>query len=633
MAWRFEKKNLIVAAVVLGLVFIPLLLNSYWMYFLCLLGITIILSTSMNLAMGYTGMVSMVHTGLYAIGGYFSGIMVVRFGLPFAVALVGALVFGLLLGFLISLTATRASSMYFAMITMAFNTVLQEWISEWGTVTGGFAGLSGIPRPRILGGAMNTTQFYYLVLILTLIIIVVFRNLVNSKYGRAFKGIMLNEQGSAALGIRPNLYKALSFAIAGGMASFAGTLYAHLEGFVSPELMSGAMALTMFVALMMGGSGTILGPILGVTFVMVMQRLIAPFALYQALIFGLVLLGVIYLFPKGLIGIWEDIMEWRKEKTKGATEKKVFSYNEEELKAFFDENIEAYEQGDSLGDSLSDSLSGTAESVLRLVNVSKSFGGVQALKNVSMDVRTAAIHGLIGPNGSGKSTLINVISGTLSRDEGEVYFRNEKLNHPSYAIAQKGVGRVFQIPHLFDKVTVMHNLLAGYHMRMKEGLLPVLLGLPQYRRCEKETQVMAKKLIDLAGLSGLEDMKVAKLSHGQKRMLELIRAIMVNPRLLMLDEPATGLSALELENLAELIKVMRDRGISVLLIEHNMRFVMNLCDTITVLEEGEVISEGTPAEVKADPRVLEAYIGTGGVLKSDKPNEPDYADREAEAHA
>lgn len=587
-----EKLTLLLVGILL--VVLPLFAGSYLRYFFCLLGINIILSTSMNIGMGYTGMVSMVHTALYGIGAYASAIFTTRLGLPFGVSIVLATLLGFVIGALIALAASRATHMYFAMITMGFNTVFEELVRGGGSLTGGFAGLSGVKRPVLFGNAMSVTRYYYLVLILAVIVLYCVNNLVHSKYGRAFKGIMINDEGSAALGVNVRMYRALSFGVSAAIACFAGVLYIHLESFVSPNLMSNAEALTMFVALMLGGSGTLLGPIYGTMFVLIVKKLITPLAEYQLLIFGVILLAVIYFFPQGIMGTYYHLKEkWENRGKTDVAERETAQYDEDALNEFFETHVNM----------------STDPAELKIIGLCKYFGGVKALDGVNIDIAPATIHGLIGPNGSGKSTLMNAVGGVFPRTAGKVIFCGEEVDVPSHIMARKGMVRVFQIPHLFDSMTVMDNLMAGCHMRMKENLFDVFFGLPAYRREEREAREVSAKLLALAGMNGLEETRVAKLSHGQKRMLELIRAILVNPKLLMLDEPATGLTALELENLADLIRGIKNRGITVLLIEHNMKFVMNITERITVLEEGRKVAEGLPEEIQSDPRVLDAYIG------------------------
>lgn len=249
---------------------------------------------------------------------------------------------------------------------------------------------------------------------------------------------------------------------------------------------------------------------------------------------------------------------------------------------------------------------------LRVVNISRSFGGLQALMEVSFEVGSGAIHGLIGPNGAGKTTLINILSGVLAPSAGEVVYQDRALHRfPAYRVAAMGVARTFQNIRLFPTMTCLENVQAGQHLTARRPLLPRLLRLPSAAREDRQLEERARGTLARVGLDGKAYHLARSLSYGERRRLEIARALALNPSLLLLDEPVAGMRRGEAAEVANLIRSLAREGMTVLLIEHNMAFVMNLCSRITVLNFGRVITTGSPEEVRGHREVVEAYLGSG----------------------
>ena len=248
--------------------------------------------------------------------------------------------------------------------------------------------------------------------------------------------------------------------------------------------------------------------------------------------------------------------------------------------------------------------------LLEIREISKIFGGLKALDQVSLSVKAGEIFGLIGPNGAGKTTLFNLISGAMRATGGRIFFRGKEISSlPDYRICRLGIARTYQNIRLFGKMTVLENVLVGRHCRTRSGLWATFLGLPVERTENREGKKMAGQLLDFFRLAGKKDEKASALAYGEERRLEIARALATDPALLLLDEPSAGMNPQEVKELNQLILRIRDGGKTVFLIEHNMKVIMDICDRIAVLDFGEKIAEGVPEEVRENQRVVEAYLG------------------------
>jgi ABC-type branched-subunit amino acid transport system ATPase component/ABC-type branched-subunit amino acid transport system permease subunit len=547
------------------------------------------LAISLNLAMGIAGLLSFVHTGLLAVGGYTMGVAALRWDVNPWLGMVLGIVATVLFCIVISLVSARASNIYWGLITLSFDLVLIQVLRQWNSVTGGFNGLPGVPRPRVNDMPLQVDSFYYLCLVMGVVCYVVTRNLVKSPTGRGFHALRQSPETASSLGINVPAARLLAFAIAGALAGVAGALYAMHLNFISPEVADQGPQLPLFIAIFLGGFGSLLGPVLGMVVVTVVQNELRASGENAQLILGLFLLACILILPKGIVGTWMSTKFGRWVSAAG------------QPAAFVPE--------DAVLPELTMAAPDDREPVMVCRDLGKQYGGVRALGGVDLDLRPGEIHGLIGPNGAGKSTLASCITAHIQRDSGTVAIDGRPLPSRPHAVARRGVTRVFQEPHLFEGGTVEDNVLTGMYGSAPSGWLPAILRTPGYLKAERRRRQQARLLLRAVGLEDLVHTPASSLSHGQKRLVEVVRAVATHPRVLILDEPATGLTPTDLTQLERLLRTLAGFGIALLLIEHNMGFVLPLCDRLTVLNFGEVIARGTPQEIVESVVVREAYLG------------------------
>lgn len=592
-AMRARRVLYVLAAVGLtALLILPLLqdalqINDFLYFFITASTITILLTASLNLCMGYAGLLSIVQTGLFGVGAYATGILATQGHLNTWLAMLVGVAATVGIGVLIAAVSLRARALYFGMITLTFDLIVVGVATNGGKLTGADTGLFGVPQPQLFGDDLGARGFYYLAIVLTLLCLLAIRNLVRSRTGRSFMALRESPDSAAALGIAPYRTQLYAFSLSSALAGLAGALFVTLNGFVTPGNAALSGGLILFIGVLLGGSATVIGPVLGIGIVATIQHYLEISAPnYQQLIFGVVLLTAMMLIPAGIVGTWK--------KTRLDT-------------------VEDPEPPSDPPDGVLSRTEPAVGSALHATGIVKRFGGVLALDRVDLDVAAGSIHGLIGPNGSGKSTLISIATGFLKPDEGRVELFGRPGPRRPHLAARQGMVRVFQAPHVFERLSVLENGIVGLHLESRQPLLASILRLPAFQRDERRMRGLALARLDEVGLRNLAMKPASALSHGQKRLLEVSRCLGTNPRLVVLDEPATGLTAQEVDALAALLRRLKGQGITVLVIEHNVPFVMSVADRVTVLNEGRVLIDDRPAAVQASSEVRAAYFGTAEV--------------------
>jgi branched-chain amino acid transport system ATP-binding protein/branched-chain amino acid transport system permease protein len=555
--------------------------NGYQVYLIAMVCLTAVVGVGLNVLLGLTGQVSLGHVGFFAIGAYAVAILTTFHGvsfwlaLPVAVALAGAV------GVVLALPALRVAGPYLAMVTIAFGFIIENSAIEWRSLTGGANGIVNVPPPAIAGHEFSLREMALCAVMLATIILLAFRRLDRSAWGRAMRAVRASEVASQCLGLNPVAVRIVAFALSALAAGLAGAFFAPLSGFVSPSGFTFAQSILYLLAVIVGGAGTTLGPLVGAAMVVLLPQLLAGLAEYQVLFFGAVLLLVLWLAPEGIVG------EIRRRF--GAAAPVDRPHDRVDVASYLARSAQG--------------------STLEARGIGLSFGGVHAVAEVDFTAPAGKVTSLIGPNGAGKTTLLNLLSGLYRPATGTITLGAQVLTgRAPHAIARAGIARTFQTSQLFAGLSVLDNVRVG--LRRHRLGNPIPLG-PHVN--DEEELRLAESLLVFVGYGDALERSAGELAHIDKRLVEIARALATGPKVLLLDEPAAGLGADDKLRLRALLRRLAGLGLAVVLIEHDMSLVMEVSDAVVVLDAGRRIAAGAPADVQNDPAVLKAYLGAGEI--------------------
>ncbi len=568
-----------ILALACGLV---LVLNSYYVFVIATIALTAIVGIGLNVLLGLTGQVSFGHVGFYAIGAYAVAILTTGMGWSFWLAWpVAALIAGAF-GVLLALPALRVKGPYLAMITIAFSFIVQHATVEMRGLTGGQNGIMGIAAPSLGAGLGGERVVALLALATAALLFAAFAWLSRGTWGAAMRAVKDSETAAESIGLNPLVIKTVAFAVSALLAGLAGGLFAPLSGFVTPDSFGFMQSILFMLVVVVGGAGATAGPLVGALVVGLLPELLSALAEYRLLFFGGLLLLVLWIAPDGIVGALRALLQ----RLHGPSAAPAY---------------EAVPPG--LG------LPVRQRQALAAHELDMVFGGVRAVSQLSFEVPAAAVTSLIGPNGAGKTTALNMLSGFYRPTAGGFSLGGFPLQGQSaFQVARRGIARTYQTSQLFGTLSVEDNVA----LAVCRGRLGALLGAARFSA--PAVRMLSRQLLVYCGYQGALATAAAGLAHVDRRLVEIARALAADPEVLLLDEPAAGLSSDDKQKLAQLLRRIADAGISVVLVEHDMTLVMDISDRLVVLDAGQRLAVGTPAEIQDNPAVRQAYLGDAAML-------------------
>ena len=598
--WRNNRQTVIGCAIFVAIVaVIPFIATTSMMNIAVFAMIFALPAIGLNLLMGLGGQVSLGQAAFFSVGGYTAAILLTKFHVPGLVAATAAIVAAMLVALLVGLPLMRLHGHYLALATLGLGFIVTIAVREWD-FTGRTTGIYGIARPVIFGITINNNGFFFwFVAPFVLVGIILALNLTRSRAGRALSAINDSELAAESLGVSTYALRLKVFVLSAAFAGIGGVFYAYQVAIVSPETAGFEVSVELLLMVVIGGLGSVWGALAGAFLITLLgdgMRDLIPAIIpgatgeVQLLGYGIVLILAILLLPGGLhqaaTALWRTLVSGSRHRGPAA----------------------APENAHFPLPQVSSPVA-TGEPILTVSHLTKRYGGVVAVNDVSFTVPAGKILGLIGPNGAGKTTCFNIISGALAPSSGTVTFLNRSIEgrKPHFA-AEHGLTRTFQNLQVFTSTDVVGNVYMGRYRRGRAGILRGMLGLQGVE--QRNNLQVARRILASMRLTDVADELAASLPFGRQRMMEVCRALASEPALLLLDEPMAGLSGAERDTLADLLRQLRTAGLTIVLVEHDVAQVMSLADQVAVLDDGVLIANGDPEAVRNDPAVIVAYLGT-----------------------
>jgi branched-chain amino acid transport system permease protein len=641
----------VVAGIVIALILqtgVAPMLGDYWARILLDIGIAIVLAVSLNIVNGFAGQFSIGHAGFMMVGGYAAAVLTYYGSIKLwgsaaihggfmgagdllflASCLVGGLV-AAVAGVIVGLPSLRLRGDYLAIVTLGFGEIVRVLVTvsddvlypsqvgdqsflSLATHLGSSAGFTPKPpsylSPTPWIEATGHAGIFFVYIFVALVCIVAYR-LKSSSKGRALLAVRENEVAAEAMGIDTSRVKVSAFVLAAFFAGIGGALFAHEFGVtLGPKDLGFQKSIDLVIIVVLGGMGSITGVVLAASILTILPEVFREFSQYRMVVFALALIIVMIVRPQGLMGIRElwELSPWKR--TIGRAWDKLMTPLRRIGGTLPEPSTSTSTSTTST--TVDEKPAGSRKPILEVQHASIAFGGLKAVSDFSLALPPRGLYGLIGPNGAGKTTVFNLLTGVYKPQSGAILLDGAPMigKRPS-AIARAGMARTFQNIRLFGELTVIDNVRTAAGVRARSGLFRSLERTPLYLAEERAISERSLELLDVLGIAHRRDEQAKSMPYGDQRRLEIARALATEPKVLLLDEPVAGMNSQEKRAMARLIESLRDRfGLAILLIEHDMGLVMDICEHITVLDHGVTIATGQPSSIQENPAVIEAYLG------------------------
>jgi branched-chain amino acid transport system permease protein len=573
---------------------------EYLAHTLNLAFIFVVLTVSLNLILGYGGMASMAHGAFFCIGGYISAIVTMNVGWNFLIGVLTATIATAAVGGALSAPFIKVQEEYLILFTIAFQMVIYHLMLSLYNITGGDSGIFGVPAASLFGHTADTpARFLPFMAAFLFIVYYVAYKITESPFGRVLKGIREDERAVTSLGKNVIKFKVIIFMVGTGIAAGAGGVFAHYTRFISPTIGSLDQSILIIAMVVLGGTANLAGSALGAFLLIIIPEilnflpgasdLIVPL---RGFIYGALLIFFMRFRPEGLI---PEYFRLRRGKSTSLCTSYGKQYQIDSFPGSRASEDKAFDQGGP---------------ILEVKNLSKSFGGIRAVDNFSMNLEKGRITALVGPNGCGKTTAFNLVTGFLKPDKGHIHFGGQDItNLPAYKMPQIGIARSWQDIRIFQGMTVMDNLLLARQSQAGESLIKLFIMPWRVRREEQENTKMALAYLNSIGLDDKDSEIARNLSYAEQKLLAIARLLATGAEILLLDEPSSGVDPNWVKHFMQIIRGLAASGKTICIVEHNLDLVRGVSDTVYFMAEGQKIAQGKAEQLMADPKLAEIYFG------------------------